>query len=257
MTRVLPEPGPAMISSGPSVRSTASRWRGVRGARIADAAGGGAAPPGDQGSGGAWRATRNRSWRRLGLCAGVGLRAVQSQVPEWEQTRAHELAYDGQPYLRRYHPVRRNESEAHGGQHRDAGVNRYEPGRREAAQATPPHPQRQVGGQRHGEQQSDEGGSHPLLWYSTMEGDEYVLEARPDAHALHPTLRPPHSAQHDKGGTAQNPTDGIHTPSGGSYGPSAIRFIPLMARAPAASSLRERPPPVRGQKQRGEPAGAA
>src|SRR4030067_1058798 len=30
MTRVLPEPGPARIRRGPSVCSTASRWRGVR-----------------------------------------------------------------------------------------------------------------------------------------------------------------------------------------------------------------------------------
>ena len=34
MTRVLPEPGPASIRSGPSVCSTASRWRGLRASRI-------------------------------------------------------------------------------------------------------------------------------------------------------------------------------------------------------------------------------
>jgi len=86
----------------------------------------------------------------------------------------------------------------------------------------------------------------------------------PDAHALHtiPRLAPPQipsrralwprpgmvGAQNDRptypAGSptlqtlAQNPTEGIHTPSGGSYGPRAIRFITLMARAPAASNLR-------------------
>src|SRR5450756_685487 len=34
MTRVLPEPGPARISSGPSVCSTASRWRPLSFSRI-------------------------------------------------------------------------------------------------------------------------------------------------------------------------------------------------------------------------------
>src|SRR5437870_8360271 len=34
MTRVLPEPGPARISSGPCVCSTASRWRPLRFSRI-------------------------------------------------------------------------------------------------------------------------------------------------------------------------------------------------------------------------------
>src|SRR3990170_2509716 len=153
-------------------------------------------------------------WAREGADGGtgprsgprVGLRAVQSQVPEREQARAHELAHDGQRDLRRNDPVRRYEDEAHGDEHRYAGVNRQEPGRREAAQAATPHPQGDIGPQRGDEQKSDEGGFHRFNGTARGRVPFGVADARP--------LRPLHDPW--AGPAPDSFAAGVMAPSGSS-----------------------------------------
>ena len=88
---------------------------------------------------------------------------TQARAPERGETCANELAHERQPDLRRNDPGRPDKQKAYRDQQGYAGVNRHEPGGREAAQSTTPQAQQRIGGQGRGKQQSDENRLHMMI----------------------------------------------------------------------------------------------